>query len=92
MTSRCRFLSTTCMYKIPCIELKNQHITQKMSTNWVFWVPFISMAMLIVVSESCTVLTNRPIEQELDDNKDSPWMVLITDKPTQQLEDIKGNA
>lgn len=58
---------------------------------WLFLRVLVSSLILIKFSECCAVIKNRPIEEELKKNQESPWLVLIVDKTVQEKDLLRGN-
>lgn len=60
---------------------------------WIFWRVLVSSIILIKFSECCAIPTDRPIEEVMKKNEDSPWLVLIGDITVQRYEEglINGN-
>ncbi|CAD6235641.1 GSCOCG00007946001-RA-CDS [Cotesia congregata] len=58
--------------------------------TWLAWKMLVSSIILIGGSESCSITYNRPLDEVLEPNNRSPWLVLVVDTVEKEYAAMSG--
>ncbi|CAG5075757.1 Protein of unknown function [Cotesia congregata] len=60
--------------------------------TWLAWKMLVSSIILIGGSESCSITYNRPLDEVLEPNNRSPWLVLVVDTVEKEYAAMSGKT